>query len=95
MAKSSFAEICKTVLAVNAQLSTGAKLTVACKTAGVSPATYKRWLEKYPTLDLPLFVLPAPTAGSIALSGDGKTLFIVGVVGRHYELTRHDASIPR
>lgn len=91
MAKRTLAQVCETLLQVRAQLASGLKMGEACKRAGLTAGTYKRWLEVYAEQALPTYVLPAPMQGVMALSGDGNKLFSVGVVERVYQLVCYDA----
>ncbi|MDP3276728.1 MAG: hypothetical protein Q8Q09_16130 [Deltaproteobacteria bacterium] len=91
MAKRTLAQVCETVLSVRAHVAAGLKVSEASKRAGLTAGTYKRWLEVYAAQDLPAYVLPAPLRGVMVLSGDGATLFSVGVHERGYELIRYDA----
>lgn len=77
MAKYTLAEVCEKLLAVRSGLDAGRTTGVACKAAGLSPGTYKKWLASYAHLDLPRWVVEAPHRGALALSGDGRHVFTV------------------
>lgn len=92
MAKYTLAEVCEKLLAVKAGLSGGRTTGEACKAAGLSPGTYKKWLATYAHLDLPSWVVAAPYRGAIALSGDGRHVFTVADAPAGLTFTRHDAA---
>lgn len=90
MARYSLAQIAERVLLVRAGLRAGQRVSEACKAAGVSTGTYKRWLEVYANLDLPSFVLPAVPRGGLALGADGRALYRVDDGPEGYTLARVD-----
>jgi hypothetical protein len=91
MAKYSIAEMCQKILAVQAGLREKKSAAEACKSAGVTSATYKRWLSASPKLSLPSFVLDAPHNGDVALSQDGRWLFLCADTVEGIALSRFDA----
>ncbi len=91
MAKYSIAEMCQKILAVQAGLREKKSAAEACKSAGVTSATYKRWLTANPKLALPSFVLDAPHNGDVALSQDGRWLFLCADTVEGLALSRFDA----
>ena len=92
MAKYTLAEVCEKLLAVRSALALGQRAGDACKAAGLSPGTYKKWLATYADLDLPSWVVAAPHRGAIALSGDGRHVFTVADAPAGFALARHDAA---
>lgn len=92
MAKYTLAEVCEKLLAVRAALAQGQRAGDACKAAGLSPGTYKKWLVTYAGLDLPSWVVTAPHRGAIALSGDGRHVFTAADAPDGFALARHDAA---
>lgn len=92
MARYSLAQIAEKVLLVRAGLRAGQRVSEACRAAGVSTGTYKRWLEVYANLDLPSFVLPAIPRGGLVLGAEGRTLYCVDDGPEGYALTRVDLS---
>lgn len=92
MAKYTAAEVCERLLAVRAALAAGRSASEACKAAGLSPGTYKKWLTTWAALDLPSWVVAAPHRGVVALSGDGRHVFLVGDAPTGYSLARLDAA---
>lgn len=92
MAKYTIAEMCQKILVVQAALREKKSAAEACKSAGVTSATYKRWLSAKPKLSLPSFVLDAPHNGDVALSHDGDWLFIVSDTVEGFALSRFDTT---
>ncbi|MFO0629375.1 MAG: hypothetical protein U0325_27615 [Polyangiales bacterium] len=92
MAKYTLAEVCEKLLAARAALAQGQRLGDACKAAGLSPGTYKKWQVTYAALDLPHWVVAAPHRGALALSGDGRRVFTAADTPEGLTLTRHDAA---
>jgi len=90
MARYSLAQIAEKVLLVRAGLRAGQRASEACKAAGVSTGTYKRWLEVYANLDLPSFVLPAIERGGLVLGADGRALYRVDEGPEGFSLARVD-----
>jgi hypothetical protein len=95
MAKYTLAEVCEKLLAVRGALAQGQRTGDACKAAGLSPGTYKKWLVTYAGLDLPSWVVAAPHRGAIALSGDGRHVFTAADAPEGFALARHDAATGR
>ena len=91
MAKYTLAEVCEKLLAVRSALAAGRTVGDACKAAGLSSGTYKKWLTTYAHLDLPSWVAAAPYRGAIALSGDARHVFTVGDAPSGLTFTRYDA----
>lgn len=92
MAKCTLAEVCEKLLAVKVGLDAGRTTGDACKAAGLSPGTYKKWLATYAHLDLPRWVAAAPHRGAFALSGDGRHVFTAADAPEGVALARHDAA---
>lgn len=92
MAKYTIAEMCQKILAVQAALREKKSAAEAYKSAGVTSATYKRWLSASPELSLPSFVLDAPHNGEVALSRDGKWLVVVADTVEGFTLSRFDTT---
>jgi hypothetical protein len=92
MAKYTIAEMCQKILAVQAGLREKKSTAEACKSAGVTSATYKRWLTANPKLSLPSFVLDAPHNGDVTLSHDGNWLFLVADTVEGFALSRFDTT---
>lgn len=92
MAKYTLAEVCEKLLAVRSGLDAGRATGEACKAAGLSPGTYKKWLATYAHLDLPRWVAAAPHRGAFALSGDGRHVLTAADAPDGVALARHDAA---
>jgi hypothetical protein len=92
MAKYTLAAVCEKLLAVRSALAQGQRAGDACKAAGLSPGTYKKWLTTYAGLDLPSWVIAAPHRGAISLSGDGRHVFTAADTPAGFALARHDAA---
>lgn len=77
MAKNTVAQVCQKLLRVQGAMREGLSAAAACKAAGVTSGTWKRWQEAWAHLDLPRWVVEADPRGAVALSGDGRWVFAV------------------
>ncbi|MFT5684707.1 MAG: hypothetical protein ACI8RZ_005651 [Myxococcota bacterium] len=80
------------MLKVKSGIEQGLSTSKACKAAGTSSGTYKKWLERYAAHKTPIAVAPLAREGAFQLSGDGRYLFVLNFGPEGLALTRVDTA---
>jgi WD40 repeat protein len=88
MAKTTIAEVLQKVLLVQKWIREGQTLTAACKAAGVTGATYKRWITTHAALILPRLVRNTHRNERVAFSSDSRWMFTVADTDEGFALAR-------
>jgi hypothetical protein len=90
MARPSIVENLGKMVTVQAGLAQGEPLSRACKAAGTTAGTYRKWLERYDALTLPVTVTPLSEKGVYHLSPEGRFLIVLDEDEAGIQLRRID-----